>query len=102
MILAFICHAYLADVCIQLGSLPSVVPAPHVAVSIEVITTSSSTDPDARPSIRVPPNFEASLMFSFKGAGSRTGNVLVQNPPLESTPITTVISQLQEDLQIPT
>lgn len=92
--LAFIYYAHLADVGVQPDSLPSAAVAimpPPVAISIEVIATSSSTDLGMEPSTRVPPTSEPSLMFSFEGAGSSTGNVSEESPLSEFAPITTII-----------
>lgn len=39
----------------------------------------------------MPPTFEVSLMFSFEVAGSSTGNIFEESPPLEFIPITIII-----------
>lgn len=64
---------------IQPDSLPSVALitiAPPAAANIELIATSSSIDPCVKPSTKVPPAYEASMIFSFEGAGSTTENIL--------------------------
>lgn len=97
MFLSFSRCVHFADANVQPDSLLSATlatMAPRVAANIEVIVTSSSTDPGAKPSGKVPPTSKAILMFSFKAVGSSTGNILEESSPSESAPITTIIVTL--------
>lgn len=70
--LTLIYYAYFVDAGVQPDSLPvtaAATMAPPMAASIEIITTSSSTDPGVGPPTRMPSISEASLMFFFEGRG---------------------------------
>lgn len=96
MFLALSHYVHFADAGVQSDSLPSASPttmAPPTTANIEVIPTSLSTDPSAKPSTKVFPASEALLMFFLK-RGVYHWEHFRESPPSGSAPITTIIVTL--------